>query len=214
MHSANSVQVGGTHYAAGVQHWDYVVGALRSRYLEGNVTKYVARHRKKNGLQDLQKAQHYLRKLTELLIDETIQPFCAMGTVPEMPSVVLKFCKENSLNYHEMRVMILAASWRGTEDLAEMENEINILIRAASENADAEPGAGYVAQGQDKPMNCGGARVDEQPSMATELQTSSSIDVHFVQVGSVSELVITGCTTDEEAARLAEFFLYREQPEA
>ena len=63
--SANDRQEFGDHYQAGVQHWDliekYGVG-----YLEGCATKYVTRHRKKNGIQDLIKAKHYTEKLLEM----------------------------------------------------------------------------------------------------------------------------------------------------
>ncbi|MCW1937533.1 DUF3310 domain-containing protein [Pseudomonas sp. MDMC_285] len=35
-------------------------------YFEGNVIKYVSRWRKKNGIEDLKKAKHYLELLIEL----------------------------------------------------------------------------------------------------------------------------------------------------
>ena len=35
-------------------------------YMEGNVIKYVSRWRKKNGLEDLKKARHYLDLLIEM----------------------------------------------------------------------------------------------------------------------------------------------------
>ena len=35
-------------------------------YLEGNILKYLARYRHKNGIQDLEKAQWYLKKLIEV----------------------------------------------------------------------------------------------------------------------------------------------------
>lgn len=63
--SANDKQVDGNHYKAKVQHWDFVV-SNNLPYLEGCITKYVTRHRKKNGLQDLYKAKHFLEKLIEV----------------------------------------------------------------------------------------------------------------------------------------------------
>jgi hypothetical protein len=59
-------QVGGSHYAGtAIQH---VTFCQRNRipWCEANAIKYVLRHRRKNGRQDLEKAMHYL----ELLIDE------------------------------------------------------------------------------------------------------------------------------------------------
>jgi hypothetical protein len=64
--NANETQVGGTHYkTGGEEHWDRVA-RLGLNYYEGNITKYVERARKKNGIQDLKKAAHYLQKLIEL----------------------------------------------------------------------------------------------------------------------------------------------------
>lgn len=62
--AANEKQVGGAHYQGSIQTWDYII-ANDIGYLEGNVIKYVSRYKKKNGLQDLEKAQHYLEKLIE-----------------------------------------------------------------------------------------------------------------------------------------------------
>lgn len=63
--TANSRQVAGTHYKSGIQHWDYVV-ANDLDYFQGQITKYVTRWKKKNGLADLLKAQHFLEKYIEV----------------------------------------------------------------------------------------------------------------------------------------------------
>jgi hypothetical protein len=65
---ANDYQVGGEHYQAKFQHWD-LAAHNHLGYFEGQVTKYVTRWRKKNGLQDLDKAMHYLQKLIESIRD-------------------------------------------------------------------------------------------------------------------------------------------------
>lgn len=63
--TANQHQVGGEHYRhKAVQPWDYI-HANGIGYLAGNVIKYVSRYQQKNGLQDLEKAAHYLQKLIE-----------------------------------------------------------------------------------------------------------------------------------------------------
>lgn len=63
--SANIKQVGGTHYSKQViQPWDFI-HANNIGYLEGNVIKYIARHKHKNGIEDLYKAKHYLEKIIE-----------------------------------------------------------------------------------------------------------------------------------------------------
>lgn len=65
--NANSRQVGGGHYKTehGLEHWD-VVAMFGLDYFQGQITKYVMRHRKKNGIQDLEKARHFLDKYIEL----------------------------------------------------------------------------------------------------------------------------------------------------
>ena len=61
---ANAVQVGGDHYKTEIQPWDFII-ANNLGYLEGNIIKYVSRYKKKGGMADLLKAQHYLQKLIE-----------------------------------------------------------------------------------------------------------------------------------------------------
>lgn len=64
--SANDRQVGGDHYQKQkIQHWDYVL-ANDIPYMEAQIIKYVSRHRDKNGVQDLEKAVHFLHKLIEV----------------------------------------------------------------------------------------------------------------------------------------------------
>jgi hypothetical protein len=62
--SANEKQVGGMHYAKPIQHWDFVL-ANNIPYMEAQIMKYVFRWREKNGLEDLEKAKHFLEKLIE-----------------------------------------------------------------------------------------------------------------------------------------------------
>lgn len=63
--AANDKQVGGKHYEAGHQHWD-IVHEHQLDYFQGQITKYVMRWKKKNGVQDLEKARHFLDKYIEL----------------------------------------------------------------------------------------------------------------------------------------------------
>jgi hypothetical protein len=48
-----------------IQPWDFII-ANNLGYLEGNIIKYVTRHKEKGGIEDLKKAQHYLQKLIEI----------------------------------------------------------------------------------------------------------------------------------------------------
>ena len=59
-------QVGGDHYSKlAIQPVEYI-NKNNLSYLQGNVIKYVTRYKDKNGLQDLQKARHYIEMLIEL----------------------------------------------------------------------------------------------------------------------------------------------------
>lgn len=62
---ANNKQIGGDHYRkAEYQHWDFVSDA-KLHYLVGCATKYIARWKDKNSVQDLEKALHYIDKAEE-----------------------------------------------------------------------------------------------------------------------------------------------------
>jgi len=63
--SSKDTQVGGTHYQFPIQPIDYIVKNDLG-YREGNVIKYVTRHKLKgSGKEDLTKAIHYLEMIIE-----------------------------------------------------------------------------------------------------------------------------------------------------
>lgn len=65
--SAGTYQVGGTHYQGkAFQPFD-IINEWELDYYEGNVLKYLLRHKYKNGVEDLRKAKHYLEYKIELL---------------------------------------------------------------------------------------------------------------------------------------------------
>ena len=60
---ANSKQVGGTHYAdMKIQPFDFI-HANGIPFAEGCAIKYLCRWRNKGGLQDLEKAKHFIELL-------------------------------------------------------------------------------------------------------------------------------------------------------
>ena len=61
----SATQVGGSHYKdMAIQPIDFI-HANDLGYMEGCAIKYICRHGKKNGKQDLEKAIHYLQLLIE-----------------------------------------------------------------------------------------------------------------------------------------------------
>ena len=66
--SAFDTEVGGEHYQLTIPPVEYI-HANELGFIEGNVVKYVTRHRRKNGREDIEKAIHYLELLLELEYD-------------------------------------------------------------------------------------------------------------------------------------------------
>lgn len=98
--NANDNQVGGSHYAAEYQHWDFVED-LKLPYLLAQITRYVTRWRKKNGLEDVRKALHYVQKEREQL----------MLRKNSYKELVDMFCVKNNLGEHEKLVFQLVADY-------------------------------------------------------------------------------------------------------
>jgi hypothetical protein len=61
----NDKQIGGSHYMTDIQPWDAIV-AWELGFLDGCAVKYLARWRKKGGVDDLRKAAHFIEKLIEI----------------------------------------------------------------------------------------------------------------------------------------------------
>jgi Protein of unknwon function (DUF3310) len=64
--NALAKQVGGGHYKEfGIQPVEYI-HANNLSFLEGNVVKYITRHKSKNGIEDIKKVIHYCELIIEL----------------------------------------------------------------------------------------------------------------------------------------------------
>ena len=118
--SANETQVGGTHYrpeAGGMQHWDLCVNTSLG-YLEGQISRYVTRWRKKNGMEDLQKALHYLNKLIEVR-DQAYKwrNQCLAISTALVSMEVTKFNKANNLTQLEGAIVLNICLWHEEADL-------------------------------------------------------------------------------------------------
>lgn len=107
--SANSKQIGGSHYAKGgeYQHWDLITDNFGPGYLIGCATKYLTRWKDKNGKQDLQKALHYIEKLQEkVLLGEAYPPAVS-------PIGVMEFLAGNITTGEEAEAIRLLMEWGG-----------------------------------------------------------------------------------------------------
>lgn len=58
-------QIGGNHYKdCKIQPTEFI-HANGIPFIEGNIIKYIVRHRNKNGVEDLKKAKHYIDLLIQ-----------------------------------------------------------------------------------------------------------------------------------------------------
>lgn len=145
-YSANETQVGGDHYRTPIQHWDFAASWCMG-YFEGQITKYVTRSRKKNGLQDLYKAAHFLRKLRELADqkpDPSQQPFGARTVQPPQRISLHEYMVANRLTEGEASVVALVTVWGGYPII--LVHAYSILTQMIAEAEGVEPGSGYVNQ--------------------------------------------------------------------
>lgn len=114
---ANERQVGGDHYnKRPIQHWDFVVSQGYG-YLEGQVTKYVFRWRDKNGVQDLEKAAHFLDKLIET------------ATADFNPIDLMEFLNANDIPEEERSIYVALHAYQGTLDPSFLEYARAALAR-------------------------------------------------------------------------------------
>lgn len=123
---ANDEQIGGEHYRASYQHWDFIT-INRLGYLEGCATKYITRWRKKNGAQDLRKATHYLQKLREVATEGRVAPPKNVSSIQ-----VMRFSVANELTDQESILIARIASWEHADDLLEAERELSDLLTEAT----------------------------------------------------------------------------------
>lgn len=143
--TANERQIGGTHYNSALQHWDFVehygVG-----YLEGCITKYITRHHRKNGLQDLEKAEHYLEKLIELYQKGRRSRMFDGVTLAQVENFIIA----NNLGQLEGEICLLIFSNYGFADLEKARVLLIGLIKTAKQHIVSKDGMenpfGYVPE--------------------------------------------------------------------
>lgn len=130
--TANDRQVGGSHYAAGYQHWD-LVAEVELGYFEGQITKYVARHAKKHGKPDLEKALHFSEKYAEVL-DMKARPYVfRKPTFGQVEERLHRFFAANPhLGEDERTIIALLTHAHDEAQVTEVQGLIRKLIGAHS----------------------------------------------------------------------------------
>ena len=115
-------QVGGTHYQANYQHWDWVED-IGMGYLEAVATKYLVRWQNKDGLKDLKKALSYVEKLI----------FRIEGGRRNRVDVwdyalFRRYCQENNIQDSERDATLILYNWSKASDLSTVCEIIRSLI--------------------------------------------------------------------------------------
>lgn len=116
MKSANDVQVGGDHYKVAYQHWD-LMADLGVPYHEGQISKYITRHRQKGGLKDVQKCRHFLEKIRELVVDGRCRPTVRYDQERVNDFLEAHEKRFGALDPREQAIFVTALTWRSTNDL-------------------------------------------------------------------------------------------------
>jgi hypothetical protein len=128
--NADVYQVVGNHYQKAYQHWTLVINCDLD-YLAGNSTKYVVRWRKKDSLNDLHKALHYLNKLEE----SRDKPLARLMSFEEIVCEVNTFSDVNKLSVLERSFVCMLSTWQ-TRDELKMAREILFLLFDEAEALD------------------------------------------------------------------------------
>lgn len=134
---ANLMQVGGDHYKAEVQHWDWTT-PTRIQGLEYASTKYLSRWWKKNGLEDITKPIHYMVKAKEMHLagkhfNHTMHTSPNYLVVEKAKALFDDFIDSSDIPDMEANIMLRIATWQTTGQLNTILSMLDQLYRDASE---------------------------------------------------------------------------------
>lgn len=149
MSEANQYQVGGSHYHAEYQHWDWAEDICLG-YLEGVATKYLLPNRRaqKGGLEDLKKSLHYIQKLIELQAKGRANrryAFQLLGGPARMEAIrednlnTEKMCDQANCPDIERNIIYCIMNWIYLADLESIEQQIESLIEINEGNPAIDP---------------------------------------------------------------------------
>lgn len=127
-------QVGGDHYEAEYQHWDWAID-IRLGYLESAATKYIFRWYKKAGLQDLEKGLSYVVKLREAYRENRVANYCWAvsqfeGSRQKAREHFRQWVASAKVPQQEEHLCELISQWRYDSHLATIEGLLRAHIKA------------------------------------------------------------------------------------
>jgi Protein of unknwon function (DUF3310) len=169
----NSYQVGGAHYktAAGFEHWD-LAGDLEMGYFEGQISKYATRWKKKNGLEDAEKALHYFDKLCSLYAQ-------GRRRFPRYPvfnrEMFERFAQANKISSTERTIFLGLLLYVSYEELAAVRPTLLRLIVEAGGRPGDIIDSQRCPHGMFNPGNCDRCRGSLKPLISTDPQSALSL---------------------------------------
>lgn len=190
-----SNQIGGSHYEAEYQHWDWAID-VRLGYLESAASKYAFRWYKKNGIEDLDKARSYLLKAKECFLEGRWNNQCLhVDTWPlardKAETLFGTFADSAGLPDIEADLCLSIAQWRNDADLSIIIDQISTHIEAAQTTLDAGGTLGPLA-----PLNalhaaktggsgCAGGATTQTPTSSTSTEVADKGSSHPFPFGYV-----------------------------
>lgn len=125
-------QVGGDHYGPETEygHWDWVNDVGLNYYL-GNATKYVVRWRKKNGIEDLQKAGTYVAKYRSIRSEVLEGALASPNRIAAKMAFTIRLAKSLQLTHDELMFCTAAV----LDDNTQMVSSLSLLMREAGYEA-------------------------------------------------------------------------------
>jgi hypothetical protein len=135
-----STQVGGNHYEADYQHWDWAMD-VKLGYFEAAASKYAFRWYKKNGIEDLEKARSYLIKAKEGYINGRYANECdhvrihssCQDKAEEMYCIFVNSAKVPDV---EAELCLSIAEWKTDIDLSVLIGLISVHLDAVLSSLD------------------------------------------------------------------------------
>jgi hypothetical protein len=134
-----STQVGGDHYAAEYQHWDWAMD-VHLGYFEAAASKYIGRWYKKNGLQDLEKARSYLIKAKEGFVNGRWVNQCNHVDLLTCDKAEEMFClwvDSAGIADVEADLCLAIAAWSNYVDLSILIGQLTAHMEAVQSHLDA-----------------------------------------------------------------------------
>ncbi len=149
MSKANDTQVGANHYreeSPEFQHWDWVARE-KLDYFQGQITRYVARHKRKDHMEDLLKAEHFIKKYIELYETGVLCYVSEAPTEFEHTEVGITYTHEKDCDcdpcIHNRKVLQRASNFSGQKTICPEDPETWTGIE---NNNEGEATSDYVDQ--------------------------------------------------------------------